>query len=43
MEKTVNIRAVHIASTRHVTDSTETACVMTNMVNSERKYMYMKL
>nr|XP_034321063.1 cell death abnormality protein 1-like [Crassostrea gigas] len=31
MEKIVNIRAVYIASTRHVTDSTETVCVMTNM------------
>lgn len=34
MEKTVSIRAVYIVPTRHVTDLTETVCVMTNMVNS---------
>lgn len=34
MEKTVSIRAVCIVSTRHVTDLTDTVCVMTNMVNS---------
>lgn len=35
MERIVSIRAVHTALTRHATDSTDTVCVMTDMVNSE--------
>lgn len=34
MEKIASIRAVYIVSTRHVTGSTETVCVMANLVNS---------
>lgn len=33
-KKTFSIYAVNNVSTRHVTDLTETVCVMTNMVNS---------
>lgn len=34
MEKIASIRAIYIVSTRHVTDLTETVCVMANLVRS---------
>lgn len=34
MEKIASIRAINIVSTRHVTDLTETVCVMANLVRS---------
>lgn len=35
MEKIASIRAVYIASTRHVTGLTETVCVMSNLVSCD--------
>lgn len=43
MEKIVSTRAVYIASTGHVTDSTETVCVIANLVSSDIYYYLLRL